>query len=286
MRAQGRIPDLTTVQEADHVCWVYDGDASFDVAVRDFLEDGLARGYRLLCVGERVIDGLRGRHAPLQDVETLLAEGSLETLTVAQAYDATGRFCPEQQLEFYGTATRRALADGYRGLRVVADVSPLADQPALLSDLLRWEHLADEYIAHGFGFSAMCAYRRELGAAFLGEAASTHPVVSAPDGLPAFRLFFDDGRLAVAGSVDTSSAGVMSRVLAGSPITGPRATLDLGRIDFLDVAACRALALWARDLRERSIDLEICGASRLVRRMWSVLGLSDIAPVSFVEELA
>jgi len=286
VRAQGRLADLTTVPAADHVCWVYDDDASFDAAVRDFIEAGLARGDRLLCVGERVIDSLRGQHALLRDVESLLAEGALETLTVAQAYDATGHFCPERQLEFYGTATRRALADGYRGLRVVADVSPLADQPALLSDLLRWEHLADEYIAHGSGFSAMCAYRGELGTDFLGEAASAHPVVHAPDGLPSFRLFFDDGRLAVAGSVDTFSAALMSRALAGCPVTGPRTRLDLRRVEFLDVAACRVLALWAADLRERSVDVEIHGAPHLVRRMWQLLDLSDIAPVSFVEESA
>ena len=48
----------------------------------------------------------------------------------------------------------------------------------------------------------------------------------------------------------------------------------------------RALALWAADLRERSVDLEIHGAPHLVRRMWQLLDLSDIAPVSFVKESA
>ena len=272
------------VQAADHVCWVYDDDASFDVAVREFLEGGLAGGDRLLCVGERVIDSLNGPYAPLRDVESLLAEGALETLTLAQAYDSTEHFCPERQLEFYRSATRRALADGFRGLRVVADVSPLADQPALLSELLRWEQIADEYIAGRPGLSAMCAYRRDLGPAFLAEAASRHPVVHVPDGPPTFRLFFDNGRLVMAGTVDISSAGLLSCVLAGSPVKGPRASLDLARVEFLDVAACRALALWAHGLRARAVDLEIRGASPIIRRMWQVLDLSDIAPVSFVEE--
>jgi hypothetical protein len=286
VRAHGRLSDLTEVGSADHVCWVYGDDDAFDTAVRDFLRLGLERGERLLCVGERVIESLRGGRAPLPEVDALLADGGLEMLTMEQVYDATGHFSPEQQLEFYDAATRRALRDGYRGLRVVADVSPLADRPAVLPELLRWEHLADEYVAHGPGFSAMCAYRHDLGKTFLTEAGSAHPLVHPLDGMPAFRMFFEEGRLTVAGSVDTSSADLMTRVLAGCPVTGTTATLDLGLVDFMDVAACRGIALWARELRERSVSVEIQDAPRLVQRMWQLLALSEIAPVSFVEATA
>src|SRR5215217_7501837 len=110
----------------DHVCWVYDDEAAFDLAVRDFLAGGLERGERLLCVGERVIESLQSLTLPDQDVADLMAAGALETQTIAEAYAATGPFRPEGQLAYYETATRRALAEGYRGLRVVAEVSVLA----------------------------------------------------------------------------------------------------------------------------------------------------------------
>jgi hypothetical protein len=115
VRAQGLLAEITDVDAADHVCWMYDDRAAFDDAVRAFVAGGLARGERLLCVGERVIDSLRGQHPSVADVDALLADGAIETLTIAQAHDATGRFLPERQLEFYDGATRRAISDGYGG---------------------------------------------------------------------------------------------------------------------------------------------------------------------------
>jgi hypothetical protein len=268
-------------EPADHICWVYDDDADFDAAVGQFLAGGLARGERLLCVGERVIDSVRAGGSPVDGVESLLADGRLQMLTVAEAYAATGRFAPERQLAFYDETTRRAVDDGYSGLRVVADVTPLAEDATSRSDLAAWEHVADEFMAHGPGMSAMCAYRGNLPADALTDAASAHPLVHAAQVVPSFRLFFDQGRLALAGSVDTFDADRLQRLLSTSPVEGPVATLDLTFLEFIDGAGCRALARWARDLRVRSISLELRDAPRLVPRMWSVLGFDTHAPVTF-----
>jgi ABC-type transporter Mla MlaB component len=248
---------------------------------------GLDRGERLLAVGERVIDSLSGASAPLADMDRLLADGALETLTVAEAYDAPAAFDPQRQLEFHDAATRRAISDGHRGLRVLADVSPLAADPARRGDLIRWEHLADDYVAHGPGMSAMCVYRADLDVDTLTEAATAHPVVHPTAGaVPAFRVFFEEGRLAIAGSVDTYAAGRLARMLASSPVPSPVATLDLGRVDFIDVAGCRTIAAWAQELRGRSVQVSVTGASRLVQQMWELLALGEMAPVTLVEAAA
>jgi anti-anti-sigma regulatory factor len=275
---------VTTVPGAeagDHLCWVYDDDAAFAAAARQFLAGGLARGERLLCVGERVIDRLQGGASSGVAVERLIAEGRLELLTVAQAYAATGRFAPEQQLAFYEEATRRAVDQGYRGLRVIAEVSPLAEDPASRADLVRWEHLADDFMASGSGMSAMCMYRADLPSGALTDVATAHPLVQSEQDVPSFRLFFDEGRLALAGSVDTFDADRLAALLASSPVRGPLVTLDLTFLDFLDGAGCRVLARWARDLGARSIEVELRSAPRVVQRMWSLLGFSDLAPVTF-----
>jgi ABC-type transporter Mla MlaB component len=282
VRAQGLVTDVPRPEAADHLCWVYDDDAALDAAVRQFLAGGLSRGERLLCVGERVIDSVRAGAGPAERVDALIAEGRLELLTLADAYAATGRFTPERQLAFYDAATRRALDDGYRGLRVIAEVSPLAADPTTRADLVRWEHLADEYMAHGSGMSAMCAYRSDLQADALTAGAAAHPLVRAATGVPPFRVFSAEGGVALAGSVDTFDADRLAASLADLPVEGPVVTLDLTFLDFLDVAGCRVLARWARDLRARSIALELRAAPRLVRRMWHLLGLPDLAPVTFV----
>jgi len=282
VRAHGVLTDIPEAGTSDHICWVYDqDDASFDRAVRAFMAGGLDRGERLLCVGERVIASISTDGDGFAGAEALIADGALRTVTTAEAYEAAGSFIAGEQRAYYDTATREAIADGYTGLRVVAEVSALAADPATRPTLVQWEQLADDVIAEGGGFTAMCAYSDALPGAALADAATVHPLVHAPAGAPPFQIFFDDHQVALAGSVDTFSADRLARVLASSPVSGQGAVLDLGRAEFVDVAASRVIARWAQDLTARSLPLEVRGASPLLRRMWQVLNLGEVAPVRF-----
>jgi anti-anti-sigma regulatory factor len=281
VRAHGLIDDVPVAGPADHLCWVYEDDAAFDEAARAFLAGGLARGERLLCVGDRVIESLRTPGALPHDLSHLVAEGAVETLTLAEAYEQAGPFVPEQQLAYYDDATRRAHEAGYRGLRVLAEVSALAADPTRRADLVRWEHIADAFAARGSGFSAMCAYRADLGHEALADVASVHPLVHAPDDASSFRLFADGDRLVLVGSVDTFDCDRLTRVLTATAVTGEVVVLDLSALEFVDVGATRALAFWAAGLAQRSVTVEVIGSSPLLRRMWQILGLDQVAPVRF-----
>jgi anti-anti-sigma factor len=281
VRAEGLVTDLEGAARADHVCWVY-GDADDLAAVaRRYLEEGLALGDRLLWIGDPAhARSIRAESGPLADVDGLIDRGGLTVLDVRAGYSGSGAFAPEEQLGFYDTATRQALADGFHGLRVVADVSHLAGD-ATRPDLMRWEHLADEFMASGSGMVALCAYRRDLGPEALADVASVHPVVRHRDGGPEFRVWFDGGTLAIGGSVDAFGAERLDRVLAATHVDRPVVVLDLSRLEFVDVGGCRTLARWARRLEERSARLEVTGASRVVRRMWAVLGFDEVVAVTF-----
>lgn len=102
---------------------------------------------------------------------------------------------------------------------------------------------------------------------------------------PAFQVVVEKEAIALTGSVDTASASRLARVLAASPVSGDGAVLDVGGVDFVDVAASRVIARWARDLEARALRLEVRGASPLLQRMWSVLGLRQIAPVTFTRSV-
>jgi anti-anti-sigma factor len=284
MRAHGLVDSVPAAGPADHLCWVYDRDVSFDEAVGRFLAEGLARRERVLCVGDRVIESLRSLTG--HDVAALIAGGAVETLTVAEAYEATGPLLPEQQLAYYDSATRRARDAGHRGLRVIAEVSALAGEPAQRAELVRWEHLADRYAARGSGFSAMCAYRADLAPEALADVACVHPLVHAPAELSAFRLFVDGDRLALAGSVDMSSSDQLARVLAAVEFGDAHVVMDLTELEFIDVAACRVLARWAAQRDARSMPVEVRGASALLRRMWQLLDLDRLAQVTMSEKVA
>jgi anti-anti-sigma regulatory factor len=286
VRAHGLVEDVPEAAAADHLCWVYADDAAFDDATREFLAGGLARGERVLCVGQRVIDSLGTLFRPTDDVADLIARGTVETLTLAEAYEAAGPFLPEQQLAYYDAATRRAKDDGYRGLRVIAEVSDLAADPDQLPELLRWEHLADEYAAHGSGFSAMCAYRADLAPEALADVAAVHPLLRAPEEFSSFRLYADDDHLSLVGTVDVFSVDRLTRVLSATRVKDDGIVLDLTGLDFVDVAGCRALARWAAGLDPGQVSVEVVGASSLLRRMWDLLHLGRLAPITFAEALA
>ena len=286
MRAHGVLSGTPEAGTSDHVCWVYDDPATFDRAVREFLAGGLARGERLLFIGERVIDSLRGGALPSAGIDALVAEGTLETQTLAEAREAAGDFLAENRLSYYEAALRRALDSGYRGLRVIAEVSVLAADPAVRPDLVKWEHVADDYIAQSTGFTAMCAYSNRLTPEALADVAAVHPFVHGTGEATSFRIFFDDDRIVLAGSVDTFSADRLARVLAASPVDATGAVLDLSLAEFLDVAGCRVLARWAGDLNDRALPLEIRNAAPLLQRMWRLLALDAVAPVVFAGSAA
>jgi anti-anti-sigma factor len=282
VRPHGEVTEIPRAGASDHICWVYDeDDEAFDRAVRRFLAGGLERRERVLVIGNRVIDSIGTPADGFGDAAALLADGALRTLTTAEAYEAAGEFVPHVQRTFYDDATQEALADGYTGLRVVAEVTALAEDPVGRATLAEWEHLADEYVAQESGFTAMCAYSSRLSPDALADVASVHPLVHAPAAAPSFQVFFDGPRVALSGSVDTFSADRLARVLASSPVGPGGAVLDLEAVEFMDVAASRVIARWAGDLGIRHLSLEVRGASPLVRRMWQVLGLADVAPVEF-----
>jgi anti-anti-sigma regulatory factor len=283
VRAAGLLTDPAGAEHADHVCWVYEDDEEFLDLARRYLEEGLARGERLLYVGEPHPADLRTDEGPLADVEGLIARGALQVLDLRSGYQSSGAFTPAEQLAFYDAATAEARAAGYTGLCVVAEISGLAADPVRRRDLVRWEHLADEFMGSGSGMRALCAYRQDLGPEALADVASVHPVVHDATGGPPFRAWFEGEAIVLAGALDTFGADRLEQVLTGSHIDRPTITLDLSGVDFVDVGGCRAIARWARRLQDRGSLLELTGTSRVFRTMWRILGFDGYASASFRE---
>jgi anti-anti-sigma factor len=272
------------VEDADHVCWAYEDDTTFEDAALRFLGSGLDRGERLLWVGDGAPDRLRRSGGRLAQVEDLLARGALRVLPVAEAYGAPGTFSPAAQRDFYAAETHRALEDGYRGLRAVAEVSALAADADRGADFLRWEHLCDDLVASTSGLRVLCAYRTaEVPADVVADAAALHPVVVAPGTPPPFRLWFDGNRIAVSGEIDTAGADRFRRLVVGTHADGPVLTLDLGGVGFMDLAGARAVAQIGRAVAARDGRLVLTGTSRLFRRMWQILDHDGGTEVSFVD---
>lgn len=270
MRAHGPVTVASGLARDSHVCWVYDDPRDLAAAARQYLANGLARGEQLLCVGD---DSIEAVVAALPDADRLRERGVLTVLRLADAYAVGAAIVPEEQYDFYAAQAADALAAGFTGLRVVGEVSALVADPAWVPEHLRWEHLADDLIARGAGLSALCAYRADrVDAETLADLESVHPLVRARPGGAPFRLFFDRGRLALAGTLDAFGADRLERVLARTHVTGPVVTLDLRALDFADARGCATVAAYATRLAGHSAELHVVGAPPVFRRVWGVLG--------------
>jgi hypothetical protein len=222
-------------------------------------------------------------------VEDLLMDGTLTLLSLATVYDLSAPIVPEQQLKTYDVLTKDAVSAGHTGLRVLAEVTGLVADPGRLSDHIRWEHLADDYMSRGNPLAALCAYERPvIGDAAVGALTSVHPVVREFDSVAPFRVFFDDGCLRVTGSVDAFTSDSFINLLVGShamtepgDTTGhgpaPAAAVDVSGVEFIDARGATTLAEAVRALRGRGLDVSIRGASAVLRRIWSVLQLDEVA---------
>jgi anti-anti-sigma regulatory factor len=260
---------------------VYGAGQPFAEAARQYFAAGLARGDRLLWIGDDFPTDVG-----LPGAESLLARGALQLLPRSSSYEASAeRFVPADQLAFYDAATRQARADGYHGLCVVAEVTEMAADPHRRADLVEWEHMADRFIADGSGMSAMCLYEGDrLPEETVTELATVHPWNHTSEE-PPFVVWFDGERLRLAGCVDTFHADRLGAVLQTTPVEGAEVVLDLADLEFVDAAGTRVIARWAQGMRARGVAVRLARAPRFFVRVWRLLGF-DQAPLATFAETA
>lgn len=159
-----------------HLCQVFDDHADFRAAAVEFLADGLARGLRVRYIAPPDEAALRADLAPLTALPQAHRSGAVEVMSVGGTY-AGPEACVDvrTQVDSYTADTRAALADGFAGFRVAAEVTVLVRTPAQLDAFARYEHQADRLMTRE-PFTAMCGYRRaELGDDAVEQLACLHP---------------------------------------------------------------------------------------------------------------
>jgi hypothetical protein len=96
-----------------------------------------------------------------------------------------------------------ALATGYSGIRVAADNTSLVTDEDRLAAWIKWEVVADRFIADS-QVTGMCAFdRQKVDVNRLRHLATLHPLSSATSPVPQFRLFSDAGVLQAEGQLDS-----------------------------------------------------------------------------------
>lgn len=280
MRRCGRIDDPGGAMSGDHIYWGYGSDEEYGTRMAAFCASGLTADEKVMHVApERLQDPvLSALEETGHDVGRLLDVGQLEMRDVEQVYRSEGDFDQQRQIEVYRGATEEARSQGYTGLRVGADGTPLVE----LDDFIAYELRAD-LLASQSPYAALCAYdRRVCDPTVLSQLESVHALRVNPndhlDGPPFSIHGTDDGGIALAGELDLLVRERLHELLmvANDAVASP--TIDLSGLDFADLCSVRSIAEAVQGLTSTRGEVVFHDAPGHFRRVWELGRFNELVP--------
>ena len=177
-------------EPGDHFCWIYETEEEHQAVVTAFVRSGLEKGQKVLyIVDSQTAEGLLAylRDDEL-DVRPYLSTRQLLILTADDVYLREGIFDPDAVIGVLHTETEKALAEGYRALRVSGEMTWVLRGPAGSERLIEYETKLNDFFP-GSKCMAICQYdRRRFEPSVLLDVLSTHP--AAIIGTEAFGNFY------------------------------------------------------------------------------------------------
>jgi len=226
-------------------------------------------------LGSGKVEELREHFDRFVDVGPRPIPDTVRIISLEEIYGAGGPVDPTKVIQKYAAATQQALADGYRGLRISADVTDLVRAPEQQDAFARCEFLLERYSSR-HPLSAMCGYRRELGDA-VTQFACMHAAV--PAGLTPFQVFAcDDGAVGLLGEFDGACQFAFERALQRiQPAPGDsKLIFDMAGVRFMDHRALLTLDSYAEACQ---IPVFARSMPPMVRRIARVLALEHLDQV-------
>ncbi|MEV6302889.1 MEDS domain-containing protein [Actinoplanes sp. NPDC051861] len=244
-----RLPLLERLDSGDHLCLIVDDDIAGREALTDAVRAGLRGGDRVLYCSADTVEAL-GRLRPAVEA---IAGGDLRVRPIESSYLSAGVFHPAAALRFLRQEVDDARDAGYRGLRLLTDMSWASRSAPGVDRLPEYEAEANTIFAEGYAM-AVCAYdprlfdplsRRGLAQAHLGTVATGEPFD--PSSALRVRPVREPFGIRLLGEADllnhAALRAVIDHLLGSLPGERATATVDLTQLRFIDTAAARVLLL-------------------------------------------
>ncbi len=127
MRDHGTRFECLRLRPHDHMGWVFAGSSGFAALAEPYLAEGAARGERLMYVAADPSP------AALARLSEVVGRRALQVASTAEVYGASGVVDPPGQRATFAAALADARAEGYSGIRVAADNTPLVTDEVRLA---------------------------------------------------------------------------------------------------------------------------------------------------------
>ena len=272
MRVIGPVSSYRGFGLQDHLCGVHGDPWDYRPRLTEFFSEGLERGLRVAYVGSGNVEELREQLDSVGDTDAPLGGEAIRVISFDEIYGVAALVDPTEVIKNYAAATQEALADGYRGLRISADVTDLVRAPEQQDAFARCEFLLERYSSR-HPLSAMCEYRLELGDA-VTQFACMHAAV--PAGLTPFQVFAcDDGAVGLLGEFDVASRTAFERAMQRIQPAPDDSKLifDMSAVRYMDHRALLTLDSFAEKCQ---VPVFVRSMPPIVRRIAQVLGLEHL----------
>jgi anti-anti-sigma regulatory factor len=292
MVQSNRTRQVRKVGLGDHLCLPFASDDEQREVLTAYIVDGLSRGERVIYYADQTAPDMIGSWLADSGVETsrMVEEGRLEIRSVDNSYLFDGRFEPDVVITTLWVEVRQTRDAGYPGLRIsgemTSELRPVANERALLE----YEHRLSQMF-HSRELTAICQYDQRL----FNETAMTglidcHPEVVQIDPLHDDRRLrivptYAPRGLRIVGTVDVMTVGALTTALRlATRWPEPDIHLDLGELEFIDVAGVRAIVRAAAGLEpgRRLIIERLAGG---LRKVFGIVGWDRTPGLRFAEEV-
>ncbi|GAA0944393.1 MEDS domain-containing protein [Virgisporangium aurantiacum] len=275
------------LEPGDHACLTFsDADERLDI-VAAFVRDGLDRGDKVVCLTDALEPAelsaeLSGRGLP---IEASTCSGQFEAAPSVSAYVVGGAFDPARVISGLRTRIDGALAEGYPGLRISADMVWALRPVSGLEQLLTFEVQFNELLASRPA-TVVCQYDRVgFDAVSLAGASAAHGravaavTYHADAVLRICRQHVPPG-IRVAGELDYRGLDALTRALSEAVRLDDHLFLNLGQLSFIDVAAAGVVLQTAYGLVGGKLMTVVC--QPVVGKVLRALGGDQLAALKLV----
>lgn len=267
MRVTGATDSVRDLGAQDHFCWVHSSPGAYRACLAEFLAHGVARRLRPGYAGPASAEKLRDDLHSIEGCGELLSGERVMVISLEDIVQPGKPADPAKIIARYAAATDEALAAGYRGLRVSADVTDLVRTPGQQESFASCEFLLERY-ASRHPLSAMCSYDAELGET-VKQFAALHAAV--PTGLTPFQLVArEDGAVGLLGEIDVACAAAFGWALRRLQPGEDGLVLDLSAARFMDH---RGLLVLDEFVQKYPVQIIVRSPPPSARRVMGLLGL-------------
>jgi anti-anti-sigma regulatory factor len=240
------------LRPGDHAWLAFNSNEEQNRVIGDFVFDGLNTQEKVVYVTDSKpleLPGLLSRHGI--DPTPFTEVGQLRLIPPEKACQTRGRFDPDRMLKTLNQEVSVAFDQGYRAVRLTADMGWALREPGGSDLMLGCEQGFEAAVAPSTMTMAICqVHRGSCSSDELIALRNTHEVLvevnpEFDDGVLKITRTFAPHGLRLEGELDGARHAVFAETLSSVVVAESRVHLDFTRLSFIDLGALNLLAIYA-----------------------------------------